>query len=145
MTLQEHINGLSFSQIEQAMLTHFPDQARNLAGYEQVCQQLTSFPLIDSDMGLYVRYCVDTFSGKYIHASSVMLKDLNAGQVEPTTMTYSLLGESDWEKIASSKVFYTPELANDMPSVVAALLFELTFFGYEPKAVSKKLSTFLKA
>lgn len=132
MNLQQQLQQLSFEQISSGIISVFPEQEDNLPGYQKMVALLLSLPLKRSENAILVRQLNDKFCGNYLHASLIEVSELCDGSVPKLVNTYALMGEFDWSLLASSEIIYTIEKDTSITQIIAVVLFEMSFLGFEP-------------
>ena len=124
--------------IEDVFLQCYPDEVRNLSGYENVFNELRLLHPVDTDISISVRHVKDDFDNStYVDVSGYY----NDQKKAANDLTDSLALEfTPWEEWLGMDIEKQALLEFTGLEIICHCLFEMTFMGYDQKEIQEELN-----
>ena len=123
----------SWLSVEIAFLQSYPDELRNMPGYERVFNDLLLLTPIDSAITIIVKQIKDDFDGEEYVDVSGYYTDPSKSVDE---MSNSLALEfTPWEEWLGMDVDEQSLIGFSAPELICHCLYEMTFIGFDQKKI----------
>jgi GNAT superfamily N-acetyltransferase len=137
MRFKDLIRNNSWPSVEIALLDLYPDQKRNISGYEIIFSQLLIMPEDESDMEIVLERVEDEDSTDgYYNDVSGKKKDTTEDEAELTS-SYAL-EFTPWDQWLAMRIGSETLKEFSEPEIIAHCLFEMTFIGFDEATIQRE-------
>ena len=138
MKLIELIRQNSWLSVELTLLDIYPEEKKNISGYEEIFRQLVSIPVIETDMIIEIKREIDDFDNEeYIDVSGRKKNESKDQKEQEVSYALEFTPWSEWLgmqiDITSIKNFTGLE-------IISRCLFEMTFMGFDENEIEEELN-----
>jgi len=135
MNLKLLLQKYRWLSVATILLDLYPDEEKNIMGYQEVFEKLLLMPPQDSEMAIVVVHCKDEFDGEeYVNVSGEYLHPKNEEE------TYSHAIEfTPWQEWLGMEIH--PESLDHFTEleIIAHCLYEMTFVGFEQEVIQDEI------
>jgi len=136
MKFSDLIKSNSWLSVEIVFLQSFPDEKKNVLGYEKVFNELRHLNPIDTDITILVNYLKDDFDNEeYVDVSGYY----NDPSKSIDDFTNSLALElTPWEEWLGMDIDKQSLIDFTELELICHCLYEMTFFGFDQKEIQEE-------
>jgi len=138
MKLIELIRQNSWLSIELTLLGIYPEEKKNISGYEEIFRQLVSMPVIETDMIIEIKREIDDFDNEeYIDISGRKKNEPKDQKEQEISYALEFTPWSEWlgMQIDKNSIKNFTEL-----EIISRCLFEMTFIGFDENEIQEELN-----
>ncbi|MBN1118610.1 MAG: hypothetical protein JXA77_15470 [Bacteroidales bacterium] len=137
MKLKEVIEETEWHDVEPALLRLYPEQKKNISGFEQVFNKLKQMPANESSITIKVMNVLDDFDCiEYADVSGYYSKSIN----NPEKQTQSLaIDFTPWNEWLGMEIDQISLEEFDKFELIAHCLYEMTFYGFNEDDIQAEL------
>jgi hypothetical protein len=137
MKFQEIIKDAAWLSVELALLKLYPDEKKNISGYEEVFNKLKIMPVNESNISILVSNEIDDFDNtEYVHVSGYYTNPEDNTDEHTMSLAIEFTPWSEWLGMDISPK--TLSEFNEL-EIIAHCLYEMTFVGYEEEDIKAEL------
>ncbi len=141
MRLEELLHRNSWLSVESILLQLYPDERKNLSGYQNVFETLIDMHSDDSDILIVVAHHKDDFDGEeYVAVSGRYANPQNKEQEFSQAIEFTPWSEWLGMEISSESLLDFSEL-----EIICHCLYEMTFVGFDEKIIQEELKEMEKS
>jgi len=138
MKLIELIRQNSWLSVELTLLDIYPEEKKNISGYEEIFRQLVSMAVIESDMIIEIKREIDDFDNEeYIDISGRKKNEPKDQKEQEVSYALEFTPWSEWlgMQIDMTSIKNFTEL-----EIISRCLFEMTFMGFDENEIQEELN-----
>jgi len=138
MKLIELIRQNSWLSVELTLLDIYPEEKKNIYGYEEIFIQLVSMPVIETDMIIEIKREIDDFDNEeYIDISGRKKNEPKDQKEQEISYALEFTPWSEWlgMQIDKNSIKNFTEL-----EIISRCLFEMTFIGFDENEIQEELN-----
>jgi len=138
MKLIELIRQNSWLSVELTLLDIYPEEKKNISGYEEIFRQLVSMPVIETDMIIEIKREIDDFDNEeYIDISGRKKNEPKDQKEQEISYALEFTPWSEWlgMQIDKNSIKNFTEL-----EIISRCLFEMTFVGFDENEIQEELN-----
>jgi len=137
MTFKKLIQSNSWLSIETILLELYPDEEKNISGYQDVFEKLLFMNAEDSEITIDVVHQKDDFDGEeYVDVSGSYKHPKN--EEEKFSQAIEFIAWNKWlgMDISQESLLHFSEL-----EIISHCLYEMTFIGFEEEDIREEFKT----
>jgi hypothetical protein len=135
MRLIDIVRANTWSDIKQALIEAYPEEGKNLEGYELVFQALKDISPINTEYGILVKWYKDDFEDiDFVKVSGYSLKP-----DQPLEEYSRGLQFTPWKEWLGMPIDKESLRIFTQPEIIAHCLFDMTFSGFSEEAIQAQL------
>lgn len=141
MKLKELIQSNSWLSVSAILLQLYPDEEKNISGYEKVFEELMFMLPEDSEILIVVAHQKDDFDGEeYVAVSGKYANPKN--EEEEYSQAIEFTPWSQWlgMEISPESLLHFSEL-----EIISHCLYEMTFAGFDEEHIQEELNSMEKS
>ncbi|MCD4669727.1 MAG: hypothetical protein K8S14_04715 [Actinomycetia bacterium] len=138
MKLIELIRQNSWLSIELTLLDIYPEEKKNISGYEEIFSQFVSMPVIETDMIIEIKREIDDFDNEEYIDISGRKKNRPKDQKEQE-ISYAL-EFTPWSEWLGMQIDKNSTKNFTELEIISRCLFEMTFVGFDENGIQKELN-----
>ena len=133
MKLIDLIRNNAWLTVESALLQDYPEEEKNLSGYEEVFNYLKSIPVSESSMAIEIKRVTDDFDKEEYADVSGKIKAAD-GETEEQVESYAL-EFTPWSEWLGMAIDEDTLNRYTEPEIIAHCLYEMTFIGFDEETI----------
>lgn len=137
MTLKQLLQTNSWLSVSTVFLKLFPDQEKNMEGYERVIEKLLMMTPEETEMSIAVKSVIDDFDGQeYVDVSGFYNQPKNEEEAFSQAIEFTA-----WERWLGMEI--STESLQDFSEleILAHCLHEMTFMGFDENEIKDQLNS----
>lgn len=142
MKLIDLIRNNSWLTVESVLLDNYPEEDKNLSGYEAVFNHLKSIPVTGSAMAIEIKRVTDDFDQEDFVEVCGKVKEVNRSQEEKAE-SYAL-EFTPWTEWLGMAIDEGTLNSYTEAEVIAHCLYEMTFIGFDEETIQAEMDKLKK-
>lgn len=145
MKFIELIRKNAWLSVELTLLDIYPEEKKNISGYEEIFRQLETMPSIETDIIIVIKRVIDDFDNEeYIDISGRKENELQDQNEQEISYALEFTPWTEWlgMQIDKNSLKNFTEL-----EIISLCLYEMTFIGFDENEIqeeSKKINDTIK-
>ena len=138
MKLIELIRQNSWLSVELTLLNIYPEEKKNISGYEEIFGQLETMPVIETEMIIVIKRVIDDYDKEeYIDISGRKKNEQKDQEEQEISYALEFTPWSNWlgMQIDKNSIKNYTEL-----EIISHCLFEMTFAGFEENEIQEEIN-----
>lgn len=142
MKFSEIIKRNSWLSVELVFLQLYPEEKKNILGFEEVFNELKTINPTETDISIMVSHEKDDFDNEeYVHVSGYN----NHPEDNPDELTISLALEfTGWDEWLGMDLDKKSMMDFTELELISHCLYEMTFFGFDQESIQKEMDEMKK-
>ena len=141
MILKELIQSNSWLSVSAILLQLYPDEEKNISGYEKVYEELMFMLPEDSELLIVVAHQKDDFDGaEYVAVSGKYANPQNENEEFSQAIEFTPWNQWLGMEISPESLLQFSEL-----EIISHCLFEMTFAGFDEEHIQEELHSIEKS
>jgi len=124
--------------VELTLLDIYPEEKKNISGYEEIFRQLVSMPVIETDMIIEIKREIDDFDNEeYIDVSGRKKNESKDQKEQEVSYALEFTPWSEWLGMQIDKTSIKNFTGLE---IISRCLFEMTFMGFDENEIEEELN-----
>lgn len=141
MKLKELIQSNSWLSVATILLQLYPDEEKNISGYQKVFEKLLFLHPEDSEIIIVVAHQEDDFDGEeYVDVSGKYANPKNEEEEFSQAIEFTPWNKWLGMEISPESLLHFSEL-----EIISHCLYEMTFVGFEEEEIQEELNSMEKS